>query len=204
MSGVAVAVRPPARRPLLTGWGRGTSPRAGRRGPGVQEWGVGAALVLALASGGTVATVAVAPPPPPRVACSPAGAVGDLSDEQRHNATQIITVGQAMGVPRRGQVVALATAMQESTLRNINYGDRDSLGLFQQRPSMGWGTPAQVTNPTYSSRTFYRRLLAVPGWERRPVTVAAQTVQRSAYPSAYAKWERLAVALVDGTNCQKK
>src|SRR5919107_1364333 len=86
--------------------------------------------------------------------------------------------------------------MQESTLRNINYGDRDSLGLFQQRPSQGWGTPAQVLDPVYSTKTFLDRLLAVPGWERLPVTVAAQTVQRSAFPDAYAKWEGLAADLV--------
>jgi len=90
----------------------------------------------------------------------------------------------------------LATAMQESTLRNINYGDRDSLGLFQQRPSQGWGTPAEVTDPVYSTTLFLEKLLEVPGWEQLPVTVAAQTVQRSAFPNAYAKWEGLAAELV--------
>src|SRR6478735_3834070 len=86
--------------------------------------------------------------------------------------------------------------MQESTLRNINYGDRDSLGLFQQRPSQGWGSPSQVTDPVYSTRIFLDRLLAIPGWQSLPVTVAAQTVQRSAFPNAYAKWEGLAASLV--------
>ena len=86
--------------------------------------------------------------------------------------------------------------MQESTLKNLNYGDRDSLGLFQQRPSQGWGTPAQVTDPIYSTTIFLDRLLQVPGWETMPVTVAAQTVQRSAFPNAYAKWEALAAELV--------
>jgi cell wall-associated NlpC family hydrolase len=86
--------------------------------------------------------------------------------------------------------------MQESTLRNNNYGDRDSLGLFQQRPSQGWGSPTQVTDPTYSTTIFIQRLLAVPGWADMPVTVAAQTVQRSAFPDAYAKWEGLASDLV--------
>jgi cell wall-associated NlpC family hydrolase len=86
--------------------------------------------------------------------------------------------------------------MQESTLRNINYGDRDSLGLFQQRPSQGWGSPAQVTDPVYATTTFLDRLGQVPGWETLPITVAAQTVQRSAFPSAYAKWEGLAAQLV--------
>ncbi|RTL66391.1 MAG: NlpC/P60 family protein [Pseudonocardiaceae bacterium] len=120
----------------------------------------------------------------------------DLSDEQRGNAQTIIAVARDMGAPPRAWLVALATAMQESTLRNINYGDRDSLGLFQQRPSQGWGTPAQVTDPVYSTRIFIDRLLKVPGWEALPVTVAAQTVQRSAFPNAYAKWEGLAAALV--------
>ncbi|WP_214368389.1 C40 family peptidase [Pseudonocardia sp. H11422] len=122
--------------------------------------------------------------------------IGDLSDEQRDNAATIIGVAREMGAPPRAWLIALATAMQESTLRNINYGDRDSLGLFQQRPSMGWGSPAEVTDPVYSTTIFIERLLQVPGWDQLPVTVAAQTVQRSAFPDAYAKWEGLAAALV--------
>jgi cell wall-associated NlpC family hydrolase len=119
-----------------------------------------------------------------------------LSDEQRQNAATIIRVAQQKGAPPRAWLVALATAKQESDLRNINYGDRDSLGLFQQRPSQGWGTPAQVIDPVYSTTTFLDRLLQVPGWDRLPVTVAAQTVQRSAFPDAYAKWEGLAADLI--------
>jgi cell wall-associated NlpC family hydrolase len=122
--------------------------------------------------------------------------VTDLSDEQRTNAVTIIAVARARNAPPRAWVVALATAMQESTLRNIAYGDRDSLGLFQQRPSQGWGTPSQVLDPGYSTSIFIDRLLDVPRWEELPVTVAAQTVQRSAFPDAYAKWERLATELV--------
>jgi peptidoglycan DL-endopeptidase CwlO len=120
----------------------------------------------------------------------------DLDSAQRQNAATIIGVARGMGAPPRAWLVALATAMQESTLNNINYGDRDSLGLFQQRPSQGWGTPAQVTDPVYATRIFVERLLEVPGWESLPVTVAAQTVQRSAFPDAYAKWEGLAAELV--------
>jgi len=119
-----------------------------------------------------------------------------LSDEQRANAATIIGVARDMGAPPRAWMVALATAMQESTLRNVNYGDRDSLGLFQQRPSQGWGSPAEVTDPVHSTTIFIERLLAVPGWDTMPVTVAAQTVQRSAFPAAYAKWEGLAADLV--------
>jgi cell wall-associated NlpC family hydrolase len=122
--------------------------------------------------------------------------IGDLSEEQRRNAATIIGVARDMGAPPRAWLIALATAMQESTLRNINYGDRDSLGLFQQRPSQGWGSPAQVTDPVYATRIFIERLLEVPAWETMPVTVAAQTVQRSAFPDAYAKWEGLAAELV--------
>ena len=120
----------------------------------------------------------------------------DLDAAQRQNAATIIGVARGMGAPPRAWLIALATAMQESTLNNINYGDRDSLGLFQQRPSQGWGTPAEVTDPVYSTTIFVRRLLEVPGWESLPVTVAAQTVQRSAFPDAYAKWEGLAAELV--------
>jgi cell wall-associated NlpC family hydrolase len=128
---------------------------------------------------------------------TPAGATAaTLNEEQRQNAAVIIAVARQKETPPRAWLVALATAMQESTLRNINYGDRDSLGLFQQRPSQGWGTPAQVLDPTYSTTIFLDRLLQVPNWERLPVTVAAQTVQRSAFPDAYAKWEGLAADLV--------
>jgi peptidoglycan DL-endopeptidase CwlO len=122
--------------------------------------------------------------------------IENLSEEQRRNAATIIGVARDLGAPPRAWLVALATAMQESTLRNINYGDRDSLGLFQQRPSQGWGSPTEVTDPVYSTTIFIERLLEVPGWERMPVTVAAQTVQRSAFPDAYAKWEGLAAQLV--------
>lgn len=121
----------------------------------------------------------------------------DLTPAQRQNAATIIGVARGMGAPPRAWLVALATAMQESTLNNIDYGDRDSRGLFQQRPSQGWGTPAQVTDPVYATRIFIERLLEVPGWESLPVTVAAQAVQRSAFPDAYAKWEGLATELVE-------
>jgi hypothetical protein len=86
--------------------------------------------------------------------------------------------------------------MQESGLRNLDFGDRDSLGLFQQRPSQGWGTPAQILDPTYAATKFYQKLIAVPGWRQLPLTVAAQRVQVSAYPDAYAKWEPDARAVV--------
>ncbi len=157
----------------------------------------GAALVLGLT--GAVATLAAATETT-TASCAPASAeqVVDLNPEQAANARVIVAMGQERGVPERGLLIALMTAAQESTLRNLDYGDRDSLGLFQQRPSMGWGTPAQVRDPAYAAAAFYggsasptanRGLLGVPGWEAMPLTVAAQAVQRSAFPGAYAKWE---------------
>jgi peptidoglycan DL-endopeptidase CwlO len=123
-----------------------------------------------------------------------------LDGEQMRNAATITTVGRRLGVPPRGLVVAIATAQQESGLRNLNYGDRDSVGLFQQRPSAGWGTPAELTDPPTAAAKFYQALLQVPGWESMPVTQAAQMVQRSAFPFAYARWESLAVTLVGAPN----
>jgi hypothetical protein len=112
-----------------------------------------------------------------------------LAPEQMANAATITATGVIMGIPDRGIVIALATAMQESDLYNLSYGDRDSLGLFQQRPSQGWGTAEQVQDPRYAARAFYNQLLRVPGWEQMRLTDAAQAVQRSAFPEAYQKWE---------------
>ncbi|MFG2862240.1 C40 family peptidase [Streptomyces sioyaensis] len=119
----------------------------------------------------------------------------DNPKEQIPNAKTILATGVAMNVPVRGQIVALATALQESGLRNLDYGDRDSLGLFQQRPSQGWGTAAQVRDPVHASTKFYERLLKVSGWKSMTVTQAAQAVQASGFPDAYTKWEPLATAL---------
>ncbi|GGL93015.1 M23 family metallopeptidase [Micromonospora yangpuensis] len=116
--------------------------------------------------------------------------------EQVTHAATIVTTGAHLGIPARGWVVAVATAMQESTLRNLAGGDRDSVGLFQQRPSQGWGTPAQLRDPVHAATAFYTALLTVNGWETMPLTDAAQAVQISAYPDAYARWEGPATALV--------
>ncbi|MFE5484590.1 hypothetical protein [Streptomyces sp. NPDC056527] len=112
-----------------------------------------------------------------------------FSPEQASNAATISAVGTTRRMPERAVTIALATALQESALRNIRHGDRDSLGLFQQRPSMGWGTPEQIMDPVYSSGRFYEGLAKVPGYSRLPLTVAAQKVQRSGFPQAYAKHE---------------
>ena len=128
------------------------------------------------------------------------GSVTPLNDERRANAQIIVNVGREMGVSDYGIVIALATAMQESSLRNISWGDRDSVGLYQQRPSSGWGTVDQIMDPAYATRLFFggpnnpnagktRGLLDISGWESMTLTVAAQRVQISAYPDAYAKWE---------------
>ncbi|MEU9189208.1 C40 family peptidase [Streptomyces sp. NPDC048484] len=121
----------------------------------------------------------------------------DLPAEQVPNAQTIVATGLSLDVPTKGQIVALATAMQESRLRNLGYGDRDSLGLFQQRPSQGWGSAQQIRDPVYASEQFYKHLLKVSGWQQMTVTQAAQAVQKSGLPDAYAQWENLATALQD-------
>jgi len=112
-----------------------------------------------------------------------------LDADQADNAALITAVTVRRGLPARAATIALATAVQESKLRNIDYGDRDSLGLFQQRPSQGWGTPEQVMDPLYSTNAFLDGLVTVPGYTELPVTEAAQEVQRSAFPDAYADHE---------------
>jgi murein DD-endopeptidase MepM/ murein hydrolase activator NlpD len=127
--------------------------------------------------------------------------VKDLSEAQTRNAAIIIKVGADMKVPPRGWVIAIGTALQESRLINLPHlgsqNDHDSVGLFQQRPSQGWGTPQQLRNPEYASRRFYGKLVNIRGWQRMALTVAAQRVQRSAFPDAYAKHERLATDVVN-------
>ncbi|MFJ9580668.1 M23 family metallopeptidase [Streptomyces sp. NPDC101191] len=118
------------------------------------------------------------------------------TEEQKRNASVITNVARSRGMPPRAAVIGVATAIQESMLKNIRYGDRDSLGLFQQRPSQGWGTVAQVTDPIYASNSFFKRLANVGKWQTKPLTQAAQNVQRSGFPDAYAKWEKAAGDLV--------
>lgn len=118
-----------------------------------------------------------------------------LSPDQAQNASVIAAVAIQMRLPDHAVTVALATAYQESQLENLRYGDLDSIGLFQQRPSQGWGTAAQIENPVYAATAFYDHLLQVPGWETLPVTQAAQAVQRSGSPDAYAQWESEARSL---------
>ena len=118
-----------------------------------------------------------------------------VDPEQAANATTITAVGKQLGMPDHAVTIALATALQESQLRNLRYGDRDSLGLFQQRPSQGWGTRAQLLDPRFAATAFFTALARVPDWQGRAVTSAAQAVQRSGAPEAYATWVPLARAL---------
>ncbi|MEU6281168.1 heavy metal transporter [Streptomyces sp. NPDC047028] len=113
----------------------------------------------------------------------------EFTPEQAANAATIAAVGTGRNMPERAVTIALATALQESGLRNLEHGDRDSLGLFQQRPSQGWGTERQIMDPAYAAGIFYAHLAKVPDYTRLPLTVAAQRVQRSGYPEAYAKHE---------------
>ncbi|WP_307373199.1 LysM peptidoglycan-binding domain-containing protein [Microbacterium sp. W4I20] len=142
--------------------------------------------------------------PAPAAASSTGGQrTASLTAEQASNAGLIIRIGREMGVSDRAIATALATAMVESGLRNLDWGDRDSLGIFQQRPSTGWGTPAQILDADRSTRVFYgghgdpngqttRGLLDIPGWEAMSFTDAAQAVQISAYPDRYGQWEKQA------------
>jgi hypothetical protein len=118
-----------------------------------------------------------------------------LDATQMANAATITAVGVRRGMPERGVVVALATALQESKLENLAGGDRDSVGLFQQRPSQGWGRPEQLRDPRYAATRFYGGLKTVRGWEQLRITEAAQRVQRSRYPEAYEKWSEEATVL---------
>ena len=128
-------------------------------------------------------------------ACTVPGTDLTVSNEQAANAASIAAVARSRGLSPRATVIALATAQQESRLRNLDYGDRDSLGLFQQRPSQGWGSAAQVQDPVYAAGKFFDHLVEVPGWETGRLTEVAQTVQRSGFPEAYQQWEAMASSL---------
>lgn len=124
-------------------------------------------------------------------------ALGRLKPAQLANAKVVVDTGRSLGLPPRAWTIALATVKQESDFVNSRKAtDHDSVGLFQQRPSQGWGTVDQIMDPVYASTKFYSRLVKVKNWQSIPLTVAAQRVQRSAYPNAYARWEGLAAALV--------
>lgn len=138
--------------------------------------------------------------------------IAGLTQGQMNNVKRIVEAGEALGLPKRAYVIAVATAMQESGLYDLaspvwpesfnvfhegSGADHDSVGLFQQRPTSGWGTVLQCMDPTYAAQAFYRVLVSVPGWDTMPLTYAAQRVQVSAFPQAYAKHEGLAQQAVN-------
>jgi hypothetical protein len=124
-------------------------------------------------------------PDPPGCSATVAGRTVDLEPDQAENASLIAAIGVRRGLPARAVSIALATAYQESKIRNLTSGDRDSVGIFQQRPSQGWGTAAQISDEYYAINKFYDALAKVPGYETMRITEAAQKVQRSGYPEAY-------------------
>ena len=129
------------------------------------------------------------PPLRPHCTATASGSTTELDPEQTGNAAVIAAVAGKRGLPARATSIGIATAMQESKLRNLSYGDRDSLGLFQQRPSQGWGTAEQIQDPVYAANAFFDVLVKIEGYQNLPITTAAQKVQRSAFPSAYADHE---------------
>ncbi len=149
-------------------------------------------LVVGLTATGAVLGTrwAAAELSPSRCVFTAAGEEVRLTPEQAANAGTIAAVSVQRGLPPRAATIALATAIQESKLRNLRYGDADSQGLFQQRPSQGWGSVEQITDPVYASNAFYDALVQVEGWDQGVVTEVAQEVQRSAFPEAYADHEQ--------------
>ncbi|MDT0165278.1 hypothetical protein Q9R32_06905 [Actinotalea sp. AC32] len=155
----------------------------------------GVAAFTVLVAGGAAAVVGlldrldVEPPRPVRCSALADGTSWHLATDQAETAALLSATTVHRGMPARAATIAIATGLQESKLRNIDYGDRDSLGIFQQRPSQGWGTVEQVQDPVYATGAFLDALARVEGYESMEITVAAQTVQRSAYPDAYAQHE---------------
>jgi cell wall-associated NlpC family hydrolase len=132
----------------------------------------------------------------PRKRPSVAVRVSDLDPEQRTIVELIIAIGKQRHLPPRAWQIAIQAGMTESRLHNLHYGDRDSLGIFQMRPSQGWGSVAQVTDPVYQINKFYDVLLRVPDWETQRPGDSAQDIERSAFPARYHQWEPLAVNVI--------
>ena len=174
---------------------------AARRGRGGNRvWavaagvGVGALVMVALSGGGSTdvltapsAVTAAAPAAAAGGVCADTGRITGLDDAQSGIARRAVAAADRHQVGDRGAQIITAAGIVESDLRNLDYGDRDSLGLFQQRPSQGWGTREQIMNPTYSAAAFFRALGRVDGWRRMDPGAAAQAVQRSAFPARYAQ-----------------
>lgn len=151
-----------------------------------------AVLLIAIALGGLAYAaryafdrITATAPPPPGCQAGPVSENISLDTGQAAIAAIIAGVADRRHLPEQALTIALATAMQESDLENLDYGDRDSVGVFQQRPSQGWGTPAEIENPVYATTRFFEALVKVPRYTRLPLDVAAQDVQHSADGSAY-------------------
>jgi hypothetical protein len=177
-----------------------------KRGALVALGGIG---VLSLVIGGGIAWLGGKRLPtilPPAEECTATvnGQTVVLDFEQAEAAAIIAGISVRRGLPARAATIALATAYQESNLRNLAHGDRDSLGLFQQRPSQGWGTAQQVRDPYYATGKFYDALVKIRNYQKLPVTVAADRVQRSAFPNAYADHEADARVLASALTGQSK
>ncbi|WP_425309913.1 hypothetical protein AADG42_14500 [Ammonicoccus fulvus] len=194
---------------------RGDTPASTSKRPSLVLGCFGVALVLIITAG--VVGVAwlrqqrqIAPLPFETrcVATGPSGSVSLTLDQSRWTAI-VVGMGVRHQVGVHGATIAMATVYQETGIRNLEYGDRDSLGLFQQRPSQDWGTPEQIMDPWYSSEQFYEALVEVPGWKTGDVNDTAQAVQRSGHPQAYRKHEQNARVLaeaftgeaIDGVSC---
>src|SRR5437763_11898332 len=157
------------------------------------------AVVVVLAAGGAAlglnALLTTVVPQSPTCTLGSGDTSVDFDPEQAADAATVAAVAKRRGLPNHAVTVALAAALQESKLYNVNYGDRDSVGIFQQRPSQGWGTPAQLIDPAYAANAFFSHLEKIPSWRTLEVAKAAQLVQHSADGSAYAQWEDRARAL---------
>ena len=163
---------------------------------------IGSALVLLLAGIGYLVfggpkhgVTPPAPPPPPGCQAGTGGTAIPLDTEQAGIAATIAGIAVRHRLPRRAVTIALATALQETKLQNLDYGDRDSVGVFQQRPSQGWGTTAELEDPVYATTKFFAALVRLPGYTTMPVGQAAQDVQHSADGSAYEQWVGIATQL---------
>ena len=162
---------------------------------------IGSALVLVLAAvgylffGGRHSLTPATPPPPPGCQAGTGVAAIPLGTDQAGIAATIAGVAARHRLPTRAVTIALAAALQESQLQNLNYGDRDSVGVFQQRPSQGWGTTAELEDPVYATTKFFAALVRVPGYTTMPAGQAAQDVQHSADGYAYGQWVEVATLL---------
>ena len=191
-SGGGGVVVDPARTPSSRG-------RRGGRRLGIRRARLICSVIAVSGLAVGVVVVRGGPGPAARVGCNFASTAAStqysIAPTQAQNAAIIAAVAMRKGMPDHAVTVALAASLQETQLRNLPYGDLDSVGLFQQRPSQGWGTSAQIMDPDYAASAFYDHLAQLPGWQTMAVTQAAQLVQRSATPDAYANWETEARSL---------